>query len=63
LFDCLFVCLFALFPDSQGYLLNMSRSNTSSSLYKMLSGKSAAAGHSEGGAASFISGAPGTTIY
>lgn len=43
-----------------GYLKNQSSSNSSSPIYNLLSGKSAAGGHSEGGAASFISGAPGT---
>jgi len=41
-----------------GYLRNISKSDKSSPLYGLLSSKAAAAGHSEGGAASFISGAP-----
>lgn len=39
-----------------GYLKKLSQSDSSSPIYGLLNNKSAAAGHSEGGAASFISG-------
>lgn len=39
---------------------NLSQSDPSSPIYRLLNDKSAAAGHSEGGAASFISGTRNT---